>query len=87
MAEAGLACEVQRRDLRRTAVVRMAEAGVTTPQIAAVTGHGIDYCQKIIDDYLPQRTEVALAGIKAWEAAPVPKPSAVVQLATKRPPR
>jgi integrase len=41
MAMAGLTDEAQRRDLRRTAVVRMAEAGVTTPQIAAVTGHGI----------------------------------------------
>jgi integrase len=88
MTKAGLAGEAQRRDLRRTAVVRMAEAGVTTPQIAAVTGHGIDYCQRIIDDYLPQRTEVALAGIKAWEAAPAPRPSTVVvQLATKRPPQ
>jgi integrase len=28
----------QRRDLRRTAVVRLAEAGATVPQIAAVTG-------------------------------------------------
>ena len=58
----------QRRDLRRTGIVRMAEAGVTTPQIAAVSGHAIDYCQRIIDTYLPRRTEVAIAGIAAWEA-------------------
>lgn len=57
----------QRRDLRRTGIVRLAEAGATTPQIAAVSGHSIDYCQRIIDTYLPRRTEVALGGIEAWE--------------------
>jgi len=59
----------QRRDLRRTGVVRLAEAGATTPQIAAISGHAIDYCQRIIDTYLPRRTEVALGGIEAWERA------------------
>jgi integrase len=57
----------QRRDLRRTAIVRMAEAGATTPQIAAVSGHSIDTCQKILDVYLPRRSEVALGAITAWE--------------------
>lgn len=41
----------QRRDLRRTGIVRLAEAGATTPQIAALSGHSIDYCQRIIDTY------------------------------------
>lgn len=57
----------QRRDLPRTGIVRLAEAGATTPQIAAISGHSIDYCQRIIDTYLPRRTEVALSGIEAWE--------------------
>lgn len=57
----------QRRDLRRTGIVRLAERGATTPQIAAISGHAIDYCQRIIDTYLPRRTEVALGGIEAWE--------------------
>ena len=57
----------QRRDLRRTGIVRLAEAGATTPQIAAVSGHSIDYCQRIIDTYLPRRTEVAIGGIELWE--------------------
>jgi integrase len=61
----------QRRDLRRTGIVRMAEAGATTPQIASLSGHSIDYCQRIIT-YLPRRAEVALSGIEAWEKA---KPS------------
>jgi len=59
----------QRRDLRRTGMVRMAEAGATTPQIAAVSGHSIDYCQRILDTYIPRRTEVAIAGIDVWERA------------------
>ena len=57
----------QRRDLRRTGIVRLAEAGATTPQIAAISGHSIDYCAKILDVYLPRRTEIALGGIEAWE--------------------
>ncbi len=57
----------QRRDLRRTAMVRMAEAGATTPQIAAVSGHSIDSCQKILDVYLPRRADIALGTIRAWE--------------------
>jgi len=60
----------QRRDLRRTAVVRLAEAGATVPQIASVTGWSIDYCQAIVDVYLPRRTEVALTAIELWEKAP-----------------
>jgi hypothetical protein len=59
----------QRRDLRRTGVVRMAELGLPTPQIAAISGHKIDHCQEIIDTYLPRRAEVAVAAIEAWEAA------------------
>ena len=57
----------QRRDMRRTGIVRLAEAGATTPQIAALSGHAIDHCQRIIDTYLPRRSEVALGGIEAWE--------------------
>jgi integrase len=69
----------QRRDCRRTAVVRLAEAGATVPQIAAVTGWGIDYCQRIVDAYLPRRTEVALGAIQLWERAK-PIDSRVVSL-------
>jgi hypothetical protein len=32
-------------------------------------GHGIDYCQKIIETYLSRRTEVALGAITVWENA------------------
>jgi integrase len=58
---------VQRRDLRRTAMVRMAEAGATTAQIAAVSGHTIDQTARILDTYIPRRGEVAAGAIEAWE--------------------
>jgi integrase len=74
---------LQRRDLRRTGIVRLAEAGATTPMIAAVSGHAIDYCQSIIDTYLPRRTEVAMAAIELWEKTGTKEDSNVVRLAAK----
>lgn len=83
MKAAGLT-GLQRRDLRRTGIVRLAEAGATTPQIAAISGHGIDYCQSIIDTYLPRRTEVAVAAMELWERSANQDTSKVVQLAARR---
>ena len=75
---------LQRRDLRRTAVVFMAQAGLTTGQIASLTGHQIETTQRILDTYLPRRTEVALSGIEVWEkAGPATALSNVVQLASR----
>src|SRR5690242_10036189 len=59
----------RRRDLRRTAVVRMAQAGLAVPRIASITGWGVDYRQRIVDTYLPRRSEVAASAIEQWEAA------------------
>lgn len=73
---------VQRRDLRRTAMVRMAEAGATTAQIAAVSGHTIDQTSRILDTYIPRRSEVAAGAIDAWEANEVR--SVVVQMARRK---
>lgn len=42
---------LQFRDLRRTAVIMLAEAGCSVPEIAAITGHTINQTQKIIDTY------------------------------------
>jgi integrase len=75
---------LQRRDLRRSGVVRMAEVGLSPAQIAAITGHGVDYCMTIIDTYLPRRTEVAVTAIETWERADRKNQSTVVQLVTKR---
>ncbi|MCW2266261.1 integrase [Gluconobacter cerinus] len=74
----------QRRDLRRTGIVRLAEAGATTPQIAAISGHAIDYCQRIIDTYLPRRTEVAVAGMEVWERHQMRETSKIVSIAATR---
>ncbi len=62
---------VQRRDLRRTAMVRMAEAGATDVQIAAVSGHTIAQTSRILDTYIPRRSEVAAGAIDAWERGQV----------------
>ncbi|WP_439578062.1 tyrosine-type recombinase/integrase [Elioraea sp.] len=60
---------LQARDLRRTAIVAMARAGATTAQIAAVSGHRIEECQKILDTYLPRRFDVAHGAIAALDRA------------------
>jgi len=59
--------ELQARDLRRTACVRMCEAGATEKQIAAVTGHSIDETRHILETYLPTTTAMARAAIERLE--------------------
>jgi integrase len=51
--------DAQARDLRRTAMLRMAEAGATVPQIASVSGHSIEATQRILEVYLPRNRELA----------------------------
>jgi len=58
---------LQRRDLRRTAVVRLAEAGCTVPQIAAISGHSIERTTQIVETYLPRSAAMAAAGIVRLE--------------------
>ena len=41
-------------DLRRTAIVTLARASCTVPEIAAVTGHSVAHCHKILKRYLPR---------------------------------
>ncbi len=65
--KAGVAGRVQRRDLRRTGVVRLAAHGVSVPLLASVTGWEVDYTQRIVDTYLPRRTELAIQAMLMWE--------------------
>lgn len=65
-AMAGTA-KLQRRDLRRTAVVRLAEAACTIPEIAAITGHTIKSVETIIETYLVQTYPQAKAAIVKLE--------------------
>ncbi len=69
--EAGIRKELQYLDLRRTAVVRLAEAGCTVPEIASITGHKIDHCQKIVDTYLPKTRKLAENAILKLEKSKV----------------
>jgi integrase len=49
----------QARDLRRTAMLRCAEAGATVPMIASVSGHSIEATQRILETYLPRNFALA----------------------------
>jgi hypothetical protein len=60
--------DLQYRDLRRTAVVRLAEADVDLPGIAAISGHQIESCKRILETYLPRTTKMADAAILKWGA-------------------
>lgn len=51
------------RDLRRSAVVRLALAGCTIPMISAITGHSYARCEQILETYLPRTTEMARMAI------------------------
>lgn len=55
--------DIQARDLRRTAAVRMGEAGTEIQDIAACAGWGIDYTKKILETYLPRTFKMAERGV------------------------
>lgn len=55
-------------DLRRTAIVRLAEAGCTEAQISAVSGHKIETCRRILEVYLPRNSTMAAAAIDKYTA-------------------
>ena len=59
---AGLA-ELQARDLRRTAVTRLYEAGCSEGLISAITGHDIDTCRRILEHYFVRTREASKAAI------------------------
>lgn len=46
-------------DLRRTAVVWLAEAGCQVPEIAAITGHSLNRTSAILEVYLPRNSRMA----------------------------
>jgi hypothetical protein len=56
-------------DLRRTAVVRLAEARCSVPEIAAVTGHTIDRTARILEVYLPRTAPMARAAVARLDEA------------------
>lgn len=56
---AGIGGDIQFRDLRRTAVVRLAEAGCEIPEICAITGHSLEEATQILEVYLPRTRKMA----------------------------
>ena len=54
-------------DLRRTAVVRLAEAGCEVPEIAAITGHSLARSAAILEVYLPRNSKMARNAIAKLE--------------------
>lgn len=55
--------------LRSSGMVYLAEIGVPTPQIVAVSGHSIHEAQRILDLYIVKTKAAAAAAIKAMEAS------------------
>ncbi len=51
--------EKQFRDFRRTAAVRLSEAGCTPHEISAITGHTIDSTASILEVYTPRSSNMA----------------------------
>lgn len=57
--KAGIGSDIQFRDLRRTAVVRLAEHGCEVPEICAITGHSLKEATTILEVYLPRTRKMA----------------------------
>lgn len=66
--KAGIA-DLHFHDLRGTAVTMLAEAGCTTPQIAAITGHSLKTVTTILDRYLARTRALAGEAVTLFENA------------------
>jgi integrase len=53
--------------LRRSGMVWLAEAGVSTPRIAGLSGHSISVTQKILDEYIVRTKELAEGAVDEYE--------------------
>ncbi|MDP2205880.1 MAG: tyrosine-type recombinase/integrase [Alphaproteobacteria bacterium] len=61
------------KDLRHTAVTRLAEAGAPTPMIASITGHSFRTCEEIVDRYNVRTSKMAEEAFRLRLAAEQPK--------------
>ncbi len=57
-------------DLRGTAVTLLAEAGCTTPEIATITGHSLEWADRILKKYLARTQKISDAAILKFENSP-----------------
>jgi integrase len=60
---AGIAEDLQARDLRRTAVTNLYEAGCSEGLISAITGHDIETCRRILEHYFVRTREASKAAV------------------------
>lgn len=58
---------LHRQDLRRTAVIRLGEAGCTVPEIASITGHSLRQVEGILETYFVRTYEMAQHAITKLE--------------------
>ena len=66
-AAAGVS-DLQARDLRRTAVIRLAESGCTEAEIKSITGHSADQIKILLETYLVPTEEMSRNAIAKLEA-------------------
>lgn len=67
LTKADIGADIQFRDLRRTAVVRLAEHGCEIPEICAITGHSLADAVSILEVYLPRNSKMAANAIAKLE--------------------
>jgi integrase len=67
-AKAGIT-DLHFHDLRGTAVTMLAEAGCTVPQIAAITGHNLEFVSTILERYLARTRPLADGAITLFQNA------------------
>jgi hypothetical protein len=72
-------------DLRGTAVTMLAEAGCTTPQIAAITGHLLKTVTAILDKYLARTRALAGEAVIRFENAKATKFANCLQTRAPKP--
>lgn len=51
-------------DLRGTAITMLAEAGATVPEIAAITGHGLEHVGRILEGYLSRTSALSTKAVE-----------------------
>lgn len=81
---AGIA-DLHFHDLRGTAVTMLAEAGCTTPQIAAITGHSLKNVTAILDKYLARTRVLAGEAVALFENAKSTKFANRLQTSSPKP--
>lgn len=65
--KSGIEDDLHFHDLRGTAITRLAEAGCTTPEIAAISGHTMKSVEAILESYVARTDKIAVAAIAKLE--------------------